>query len=52
LAKRSSLASTSWQLGIKARKLKDAFRAARQAGELEKIRDGESGTGDFRLADR
>jgi DNA-binding transcriptional regulator LsrR (DeoR family) len=40
------------QLGIKAPQLKDAFKAARQAGELEKIRDDESGTGHFRLADR
>ena len=40
------------QLGIKAPQLKDGFKAARQAGELEKIRDDESGTGHFRLADR
>jgi len=40
------------QLGIKAQQLKDGFKAARQAGQLEKVRDDEDGTGHFRLADQ
>ncbi len=39
------------KLGIRAPELKDGFRDARQAGQFEKIREDEAGTGIFRLAD-
>jgi hypothetical protein len=37
------------KLGVEKRELKEGFRAARQSGRLEKVRDDEQGTGHFRL---
>jgi len=39
------------KLGAKKSDFKDGFKAARQAGQLEKVRDDEDGVGVFRLAD-
>jgi hypothetical protein len=36
-------------LGVEKTDIKPAFRAARQAGRLEKVRDDEENTGHFRL---
>lgn len=37
------------KLGVEKTDIKPAFRAARQAGRLEKVRDDEENTGHFRL---
>jgi hypothetical protein len=38
------------KLGAKKSDFKDGFKAARQAGQLEKLREDQDGTGIFRLA--
>ena len=38
------------KLGAKKSEFKDGFKAARQAGQLEKLRDDDDGVGVFRLA--
>jgi hypothetical protein len=40
------------KLGVEKPELKPAFREARKAGRLEKVRDDEENTGHFRLTDR
>jgi hypothetical protein len=40
------------KLGVEKPDLKPAFREARKAGRLEKVRDDEENTGHFRLTDR
>ena len=40
------------KLGVEKPELKPAFREARKAGHLEKVRDDEENTGHFRLTDR
>jgi hypothetical protein len=37
------------QLGVRPQDLKDGFKAARQSGRVEKIRNDERGKGIFRL---
>jgi DNA-binding MarR family transcriptional regulator len=37
------------KLGVEKTDIKPAFRTARQAGRLEKVRDDEDNTGHFRL---
>jgi hypothetical protein len=37
------------QLGVEKQDIKPAFREARHAGRLEKVRDDEENTGHFRL---
>ena len=37
------------KLGVEKPDIKKSFRAARQAGHLEKVRDDDEGTGFFRL---
>jgi hypothetical protein len=37
------------KLGVEKTDIKPAFRSARQAGRLEKVRDDEENTGHFRL---
>ena len=39
------------KLGVKTTDLKEAVKAARDSGQLEKVRDDEEGTGVFRLTD-
>jgi DNA-binding MarR family transcriptional regulator len=39
------------KLGVEKPDIKPAFRQARQAGRLEKVRDDEDNTGHFRLTD-
>jgi hypothetical protein len=38
------------KLGAKKSDFKEGFKAARQAGQLEKVRDDDDGAGVFRLA--
>jgi DNA-binding MarR family transcriptional regulator len=40
------------KLGVKTTALKDAFKEARQAERLEKVRDDENGKGVFHLTDK
>lgn len=40
------------QLGVERPQMKQGFRAAKKAGQLQKIRDDEDGTRYFRLADQ
>lgn len=40
------------KLGVEKPELKPAFREARKAGRLEKVRDDEENTGHFRLTDQ
>lgn len=35
------------KLGVKTTELKDGFKAARESGRIEKVRDDDSGTGIF-----
>jgi len=37
------------KLGVKTTELKTGFKAAREAGQLEKVRDDDSGTGIFKV---
>ena len=37
------------KLGVKTTELKEGFKAAREAGQLEKVRDDDSGTGIFKV---
>lgn len=37
------------ELGVKTTELKQGFKAARRSGQLEKVRDDDSGTGVFRV---
>ena len=37
------------ELGVKTTDLKQGFKAARESGRLEKIRDDDSGTGIFKV---
>ena len=38
------------KLGVKTTDLKQSFKAARESGRIEKVRDDDEGTGQFRLA--
>jgi len=38
------------RLGVRTKDLKDAFKAARQSGRLEKVRENDEGKGVFRLS--
>jgi transcription initiation factor IIE alpha subunit len=40
------------KLGVEKTELKQGFRQARRAGNLDKVRDDEKGTGHFRLTDK
>jgi hypothetical protein len=40
------------KLGVKKPKFKEAFKAARQSGRLEKVRDDAENKGHFRLTDQ
>jgi hypothetical protein len=40
------------QLGVKGAEMREGFRAAKKAGQLQKVRDDEDGTRYFRLADQ
>jgi len=40
------------KLGVKAPGMRASFREAKEAGQLEKVRDEEDGTTYFRLADQ
>jgi transcription initiation factor IIE alpha subunit len=40
------------KLGVEKTDIRPAFRTARQAGRLEKVRDDEENTGIFRLTDQ
>ena len=40
------------QLGVQAAGMREGFRAAKKAGQLQKVRDDEDGTSYFRLADQ
>lgn len=42
-------ADLAGQLNVERKQLKQGFKAARQAGSLEKIGDDDDGTGRFRL---
>jgi hypothetical protein len=49
--RKSSPARTSPnELGVRPREIKEGFRAARQAGRVEKVRAGDEGKPLFRLA--
>ena len=39
------------KLGVRKPKMKEGFKAARRAGQLEKVRNDEEGTGYFRVAE-
>jgi DNA-directed RNA polymerase specialized sigma subunit len=40
------------KLGVEKTELKQGFRKARQAGELDKVREDDAGTGHFRLTNK
>ena len=46
-----SRADLAEKLGVSRADLNESFRAARQSGRLEKVRDGDNGTRLFRLTD-
>ena len=44
-------ADVASKLGVDKTELKQAFKAARKSGRVEKVRDDEQNTGHFRLTD-
>jgi hypothetical protein len=44
-------AELAGQLGVQGAELREGFRAAKKAGQLQKARDDDDGTRYFRLAD-
>ena len=45
-------ADVAEKLGVEKPELQKAFRAARKAGRVKKVRDDEQNTGHFRLTDK